>query len=254
MVGLGLAAGVLGGLLGIGGAAMIIPGLVLLAGFSQHRAHGTSLAVVLFMSLAGVLTYSRFGYMDWRASAELAAGGIVGAGIGARIVGRITGTVLRRMFCVLLTVVGARMILAGYCETTCVAASTWFQSGLAHTAATVIIGLAAGVLSSIFGIGGGMVVVPAMVLLLCAPQKTAQGVSLAAILPTALTGMLLHGRMGNVDHRSAALVGLGGLVGAFAGACLANCLASAALQLAFGVFLVLMSALLFFKGDSASER
>lgn len=253
MVGLGMAAGVLGGLLGIGGAALVIPGLVLLAGFSQHRAHGTSLAIVLFMSLAGTLTYSRFGHLDWRMSAELAVGGIVGAGIGARIVGRMTGAALRRLFCLLLIAVGARMILAGCCEPACVAESAWPQSAFAHTAATVIIGLAAGGLSSIFGIGGGMVVVPAMALLLCVPQKMAQGVSLAAILPTALTGMLLHGRMGNVDHRSSAWVGMGGLVGAFAGAYLANGLASAALQLAFGVFLVLMSALLFFKGGSAAR-
>jgi len=251
LVGLGLTAGVLGGLLGIGGGALVVPGLVFFLGLSQHKAHGTSLAVVLFMSTAGSAAYALDGHVDWLLAAEMALGGIAGATVGARIVRAIKGQALRRIFGLFMMLVGVRMVLSPFMggssgpETAAAAAlhaGQWEWLVLA-----LCTGVATGVLSSILGVGGGIVMVPAMSLLLGLPQHTAQGISLAAMLPTALTGMLMHQRMGNVELQVAKWVGVGGAAGALIGATVAKSLDAGNLKLAFGVFMVIMAILMLLK-------
>lgn len=250
---LGLIAGIAGGLLGIGGGALVVPGLVFLLNFNQHRAHGTSLAAVLAMSTAGTLTYWHHGHIDWLLTIEVAAGGMAGAMIGARIVGAIKSRTLQLMFCAFLALAGGRMIVAGLAQGANGVNTACIHYTLASVMFAVLIGVASGMLSAILGVGGGVVMVPAMVLLLCVPQKTAQGVSLAAIAPIAFTGMLAHRAMGNVDSRAAVWVGLGGLAGAVTGATAMSGLASSALKLAFGAFLIIMSAMLVLKRQNKCE-
>lgn len=250
LAGLGLAAGVMGGILGIGGGALVVPGLVFFFNFSQHRAHGTSLAVVLCLSLASVLTYSSHGHLDVLLSLEIAVGGVVGAAFGARAVKGIDGRSLRLIFGTFLVLVGARMIwggLTGQNHLTPAGAAGLDYGTLSGFAAAVGVGLVTGFMSGMLGIGGGMVMVPAMVLLLGVPQQTAQGVSLAAMLPTALTGMAIHRAMGNVDMIAGKWVGLGAIAGALAGANVAVRVSPYSLKLAFGVFLVIMAVLMALK-------
>ena len=245
-----MSAGLLGGLLGIGGGSIVVPGLVFFLRFDQHKAHGTSLAVVLAMSAASVTAYSRGGHIDWLLAAEMAFGGVFGAFAGARVVAALNGPMLRWIFALFLLVVGVRMIAAGLLEPNGAAQAQHALSGLsiqAHVLIAVATGVLTGFLSSLLGIGGGMVMVPAMVLLLGVDQHTAQGVSLAAIMPTALTGMFLHHNMGNVEPRVAKWVGAGAIGGGIAGAGTAALLPGRTLKLVFGVFLVVMSVLMALK-------
>ena len=248
LVSLGLAAGALGGLLGIGGGALVVPGLVFFLGFNQHKAHGTSLAVVLCMSAGSVATYWSHGNIDWRLAGEMAVGGVAGAWLGTKVVSAIKGKVLRRVFCVFMALVGIRMIFDG-CLTTHGAPDRATHRMLSDgmlfaVAAALATGLTTGFMSALLGIGGGVVMVPAMVLLLCVSQHTAQGVSLAAMMPTAFTGMVLHREMGNVDFRVAKWVGLGAIAGGIAGSSVAGSLDASLLKLIFGLFLVMMSVLM----------
>lgn len=104
-----------------------------------------------------------------------------------------------------------------------------------------LIGLAGGVLSGLFGIGGGLVIVPGLILLLGMSQKEAAGTSLAALLlPVGILGAIEYWRGGYVDIRLAVLIALGILIGAFIGARIATGLPNELLQRAFGVFLVLV--------------
>ena len=90
-----------------------------------------------------------------------------------------------------------------------------------------IIGLVGGVLSGLFGIGGGLVIVPALILLAGFPIATAAGTSLAALLlPVGLFGALEYYRAGNVDVRAAAVIAVGLLIGAYFGARLGTSLAA----------------------------
>lgn len=104
-----------------------------------------------------------------------------------------------------------------------------------------LIGLVGGVASGLFGIGGGVVIVPALILILGMAPKQATGTSLAALLlPVGIFGAIEYARAGYVDVRLALLVALGILIGAFIGARVAIGLPNELLQRAFGVFLVLV--------------
>jgi uncharacterized protein len=106
----------------------------------------------------------------------------------------------------------------------------------------VLIGLAAGVLSGLFGIGGGIVIVPALLLLARMPHLTATGTSLGALLlPVGALGAWQYYRSGHLDMRASLLVALGLTAGAWAGARLAQQVPPAMLQRAFAVFLVLVA-------------
>src|SRR3979409_439424 len=95
---LGLVAGVVSGLLGVGGAVVIIPGLVLIAKLPQHTAHGTSLAALLLpVGLLGVLQYAKRDQVHWGYAAVVAVGLLIGAYFGARLAGSISDLTLRKM-------------------------------------------------------------------------------------------------------------------------------------------------------------
>ena len=105
-----------------------------------------------------------------------------------------------------------------------------------------LLGLGAGVLSGLFGVGGGVVMVPAMVLLLRLDQHTANGTSLAALLlPVGLLGVLEYHRRGQVNVSFAVLLGIGLLVGVLLGAKLAGTIPEPTLRRAFGALLLLLS-------------
>lgn len=105
------------------------------------------------------------------------------------------------------------------------------------------IGLLAGVLSGMFGIGGGIVIVPALVLVTQMTQKTATGTSLAALLlPVGLLGAWQYYKAGSLDARAALLIAPGLAVGVFLGAKIALQLPSRELQRGFAVFLVVVAA------------
>ena len=107
----GLAAGVLSGLLGIGGAIVIIPALVYLFGFPQHRAAGTTLALMVApIGIFAVLPYFRKGMVDFRAAALICAGFMLGGLIGGRLAVSIPEGIVQRLFGVLLLGVAAKML------------------------------------------------------------------------------------------------------------------------------------------------
>ncbi|MBM3875810.1 MAG: sulfite exporter TauE/SafE family protein [Verrucomicrobia bacterium] len=111
-----------------------------------------------------------------------------------------------------------------------------------------LIGLFGGVTSGLFGVGGGVVMVPAMMLLLKMDIKMAVGTSLAVIIPTALSGTIKHHAQGHVDWRAAASLIPMAILGGYLGALLVGHIPSEMLKRGFGAFLVLVGVkLLFFK-------
>ncbi len=108
---MGVAAGIVSGLFGVGGAIVIIPGLMLLLKQSQHAANGTSLAALLLpVGLLGTIEYYRRGEVNVPYAAVIAAGLFVGALIGAKLAGSIPDLTLRRMFGVFLLLVSLRLL------------------------------------------------------------------------------------------------------------------------------------------------
>jgi len=109
---LGLAAGILSGLFGIGGGIIIIPALVFLFGLTQQQAQGTTLALLIPpIGLLAALTYYRQGYVDLRIAGLIIVGFFFGGLVGAKVATGLSNAVLQKMFGVLLLAVAAKMLL-----------------------------------------------------------------------------------------------------------------------------------------------
>ena len=206
----GLAAGFLSGLFGVGGGVLMVPALVIVLHMGQRMAHGTSLAAIVPIALAGVAGYALEGEIDWAAALFLIVGS---AGLGARIGTYLLHVLPQRAlalgFACVLVATAIRMVL----DTSDAAGRPDLTVGTAL--ALVLVGVVAGTTAGLLGVGGGVIMVPAMVLLVGVPAAVAKGSSLAVIIPTALVGTQRNLKKRNADLRAAVTVGLSGVVSSF---------------------------------------
>ncbi len=114
--------------------------------------------------------------------------------------------------------------------------------GVGHVVIAVAVGFAAGVLAGLFGVGGGILFVPALTLVLGLEQHHAQGTSLLAIIPTVVVGAWRQQRYGNVRWKASVVLGVAGIAGIVAGGFLAESLPGSVLRRLFGALLVLTAA------------
>jgi uncharacterized membrane protein YfcA len=110
---------------------------------------------------------------------------------------------------------------------------------------TVAVGVLAGLVAGLLGVGGGILMVPALVVFLGLSQIQAEATSLLAIVPTAAVGAWRQDRYGNVRRRDALVIGALSIAGGVAGVAAANALPERVLRLAFAAFLLLVAAQLF---------
>ena len=246
---LGVAAGFIGGLFGVGGGLLVVPGLVLWLHFDQRRAGATSLATIVASSSAAVTRFAVDGAVAFDTAAVLFIGAGLGAFVGARLSGRIPNYWLARGFVTIVLLSAARLAFGSGGG----GSGDALVAGPAEPASLIAVGLVAGVLSATLGVGGGVVFVPALVALLGFEQQVSQGTSLAVILPTVLIGTTVHARAGRVDWNVAIAAGLGGVLGGLAGAHVALGLPESVLRRMFAVFLLLMAARMVGKTRRAAE-
>jgi len=157
-IGIGLLAGLLSGLFGVGGGTVIVPLLVLLLHFDQRLAAGTSLAAIVPTASVGVISYATTGSVAWIPAIILAAGAVVGAQIGTRLLPRISQTALRWGFVGFLVVVIVSLFLV-IPSRDAAFELTWL-TGIA----LVGVGIGTGILAGLIGVGGGVIVVPVLML------------------------------------------------------------------------------------------
>lgn len=234
LLALGVVAGFFSGFLGVGGGIVMVPLLVGWLRFDQHRAHATSLAAIVLIAVSATVRFSIAGEVDWGIGVALAVGGMVGSTVGAQWMHRLRSESLKAVFGVILIGAGISMVVGAAPE------AGEASSGVVSVLVGIGIGLFAGVASGLAGIGGGVVMVPAMVLMMGMSQHLAEGTSLVAILFTALAGTRVNLRNRRVSLRDAALVGAGGILFAPVGATAALQLSASSLTRVFGVFAVLV--------------
>ena len=111
LLAIGLTAGTLAGLLGIGGGVLMVPAMVLIMGMDQHVAQGTSLLVIIPAAAFGSFTHHRHGRLALRDAAALAVGGVLGAVLGSITALSLDEELLQRLFAVLILVVAARLLM-----------------------------------------------------------------------------------------------------------------------------------------------
>lgn len=230
---IGLTGGVFGGLVGLGGGVVMVPMLVGLARLRQQEAHGTSLVTVVFAGMAGAATYAARGAVDLPGAAFLAVTATLTARFGARYAHALPEWKLKRAFGAFLLAVSLLLLARPWLAGAAVPLGGW---GLA--AVLLPVGAVTGFLSGMMGVGGGNLMVPAMVLLAGFPQVIAQGTSLLAMVPAGAVGAHTHWQLGNVARRLVPGLVAGILVGAFAGGSVALRLPETALRLIFAAVLV----------------
>lgn len=111
-----------------------------------------------------------------------------------------------------------------------------------------LIGLVSGIASGLFGVGGGLIMVPGMAMLMKTDMKIAVGTSLAVIVPTAITGVFKHSQLRQIDWQLVAMLAPTAILGGFIGPWLTTKLSSTELQRAFGGFVILVGLRLLFSG------
>lgn len=108
---IGIVTGLVNGLLGIGGGTILIPAMIFLLGVKQHKAHGTSLLIILPTAIMSTIIYSFKGNLDLSLSFKVALGAVIGGYIGARLMNRIPAKTLKKMFGIFMVIAGLRMVL-----------------------------------------------------------------------------------------------------------------------------------------------
>lgn len=230
---IGLAAGLFGGLVGLGGGVIMIPLMVGILKLSQHKAHGTSLVALVFTGVAGAATYASKGSVDITASLLLASTAVFTARAGARYANALPEWKLKRYFGGFLIMVALLLLLKPYLSGVFEPAAGW-----TNIIVYLSTGIFTGFLSGMMGVGGGTIMVPSLVLLSGFTQYTAQGCALLAMVPIGAAGAFTHWRLGNVNVNILPLLIPGILLGSYLGGSLAHLLSEGALRAIFSAILI----------------
>jgi uncharacterized membrane protein YfcA len=231
---IGFAAGLLSGLFGVGGGIVTTPAIQHVLGAAPIEAVATPLPIILPTSLVGAHTYARAGEVDGRAAAWTIGPGLLGTVVGALLTDLVDAHALLLATAALLAWTGARVIRGQD-----VAAG---ERSRAPGWGFGAVGLTAGVISGLLGVGGGIVMVPAFTALLGMPLKRALGTSLLCMAAFVIPGTVTHWMLGHIDWAIVLVVTIGVVPGARLGAHLALGARERVLRLAVGTFLLCIAA------------
>jgi uncharacterized protein len=212
----GAAGGLLSGAFGVGGGVLMVPLLIAFARMDQRRASATSLAAIVPAAIAGSIAYLANGEIDLIAALFVAIGGIVGSWVGSWLLRRLSLGWLRWLFIALLIAVAVRIVLV-----TPVRGDRLLELDAVSIIGMIALGIVIGIASGLFGIGGGIIMVPAFIALFGMSDLVAKGTSLAVMIPTAVSGTVANTRAGIVDLRAALVVGVAATLASFGGVAIA---------------------------------
>ncbi|MCL4741591.1 MAG: sulfite exporter TauE/SafE family protein [Phycisphaerales bacterium] len=240
-----LAVGVSLGLLGSGGSILTVPVLVYLLGRPEKAAIAESLAIVGGIAAAGAALHARRGAVRWTSALLFGVPGMIGSFLGAFGSAYVSGALQLTIFaCVMLA--AATLMVRGI-GVASPAPGGERKRGLRAAAPTIAAGLAVGALTGFVGVGGGFLIVPALVLLMGLPMGHAVGTSLAVIVMNCAVGFVKHQRvlpaLGlETDWTTIGLFIAVGAAGTFAGSAIAGRMKQTTLRKTFGFFLLAMAA------------
>jgi hypothetical protein len=235
---IGFTAGVLNGLIGIGGGIVIVPGLIFHRGASPQVAVGTSLAAVVVLSSVAFLLHASltgFGF-GITGLVVVIVSGVAGAWFGAWLLARVSSHRMLLLFSVFILFVSIRLLAQGF--ELGLEPPRW--TGTPPAWAYPAIGFASGVLSGLFGVGGGALVLLGFAVFFGMPVHEGLAVALAVNVTNALVGCVRHGRAGRILWREVARMAPAAVVGIMVGTAAALWLPPDALRTVFGFFFLFM--------------
>jgi uncharacterized membrane protein YfcA len=243
---LGLVGGMLVGLLGIGGGVVLVPAMVCLLHMDQHIAQGTSLFVLLPPIGWGALReYWKHGQVDLKAGILCALGMLMGAYAGSLIALPLPSGNLRGLcgcFLILVSLLLWKQTRFKGSATATEEGSP-LADGMARSLGILAIASLCGIASGMFGIGGGVLLVPLLVLLFAFSQHRAQGTSLIALIPpTSILALLAYAKAGFVSWKIGLLLIPGLFLGGFVGGKAATWIKPRRMRQAFAAMLFALGA------------
>jgi uncharacterized membrane protein YfcA len=206
-------------------------------GQDAHAATATSLAVVGTTALAGAIPHWRAGRVSLATALPFGAAGVAGAFMGAWANHLLPGWLILGLFGVLMLAVAILMFTGKKAKST---TPTTEVASWGRWARIIGAGMLVGVMTGFFGVGGGFLIVPALVLVLGLSMRTAVGTSLVVIAINSASGLVAHLRYGGIDLITTGLFIVGGALGAIVGARVSHRLDEHRLQRAFAVFIALV--------------
>lgn len=236
------------GLIGGGGSILTVPLLVYVIGESVSSAIGTSLAIVGLNALFGFVGHWREQRVQLKTGTAFGFAGVAGAFLGAWLGHFLPGKQILFLFALLMIVAALGMLRRRAApnpegEPTEPADT----SGAGGWIKVLASGLVVGILTGFFGVGGGFVIVPALVVVLGIPMHRAVGTSLLIIAINSAAGLLAHLQYGGIDVATTLLFAGGGLLGALGGATLAGRVREAQLRQVFAYGMVVVAAYLLYR-------
>ena len=237
LAGIGLAAGLFGAILGVGGGIIVVPLLVYVFGYDQRAAAGTSMGAIAITATFGAILYAIQGHQHPAEAAIMGLPAAAGVLAGTAIQQRVPLRMLSLLFALLLVVVGLRLLEPSLLGFGAIEERTWWAIAIAAA-----VGLIGGMLAGMFGVGGGILLVPTFVLALQLSQIEAAATSLLAMLPASYLGAWRQRGYGNLVLGASVAIGVASIAGVAAGIAIAESLPEETLRRIFGAFLLLTAA------------
>jgi uncharacterized membrane protein YfcA len=246
---LGLFVGFSSAALGIGGGITMVPALTILFKLNIKKAVGISLVTIVPVALVGAVTYFilESSYIRIFVALLIIVGSVVGAKYGASIANKISSSFLSKLFSILLFIVGLK--LTGIIDIPIGA-----NSNLAINPLLIVLGLFAGFSSAMFGIGGGVIMVPVLNLFFGLTIHESIATSLTVIIPTTIAGAFFHNKINEISKSEITYLIPTALIGAAVGALTASILPEITLKFLFGLFLIICSFIIFFQKKKLAEK
>ena len=261
LIPVGVAVGLLGSLIGVGGGFFVVPFLMLaMEGFTKETATASSLGIVLLSALSATLANAKRRRIDWSLGGVLAAGTLPGAWLGRELIGRLADRTFSVAFAVLLLAVAlylatvrlkpGRGILRGR-PRELVDREGQVHRYEVHFSAGLLVSLGVGLISSLFGIGGGLILVPFLVIVFGAPMIVATATAQFVFVWTAALGLGEAARRGQLTEPGLvvlAAMGAGVVLGAQFGVALGKRVPERVVKLLLALVIVGVAGLMLLRG------
>lgn len=241
---IGVITGGITSLIGASGVMIIVPILTMLFKASVHTAIGTSLFVDVIASLTVSYSYYKNGNIELKSGIWIALTSIIGAQLGASFASKMGEGNLSSSFGVVLVIAGLSMVRRSYKEkkdsSDTLSKVINFKKEWQKILAALVIGLGIGILSGIFGAGGGVMILLALIVLMAFPLHKAIGTSTLIMAITALSSTVGYGVRGNIDFVLGSLLSVGAVFGGIIGSRYANKVNEKTLQKVVGICFMAM--------------
>lgn len=247
---LGIIAGILSGLFGIGGGIVMVPSLIVFFGMNILDANATSLAAMLLpVGALGVWAYYKAGYVNIKHSLWIALGLFAGSFLGGELAVNISESLLAKLYAAILLYIALSYfdIFSFFKKKSDL--KTEQQNITPKPFWTfILVGIGAGIFAGLFGKGGGIIIVPLLIGIFRYNPKMAAATSLAALqLPVGLPSVIVYAQNGHLHLLNAALIAVGIIIGVFFGTKLAVKLPSAVFKKMYAVFLLFVAIFMIYK-------